>query len=333
LAHSKLIWLLVSLLALTGCSSLRTPKPLLPPPPGPVAAPVPAPILPIAPVTPPPMPPVGPPQVLLDPARVNQGDMVTLRLDRAVPGPVRVQIERLSAQPQTYLFEGRAAALIGFPATATPGIYPVTVSWDGGQWRGEIEVIRKAFTEDRLLVTEEQQAIYYDPRQEVEWRKLFTVRSQSHPVPLWSGPFLVPLEGDLRVTTYFGEIRFVNGVETGRHSGIDFGTPTGTPILAPAHGVIVMAELLIVTGWSIVIDHGMNLFTVYYHLDTITVKEGQSIRPGQLIGTVGSTGFSTGPHLHWTASIGNTPIDPWPLTLRPVLGIPKLVESQPDRPR
>jgi len=324
------LWLLLCALSLVGCSSFRAPKPLLPPPLDPVATPSPAPISPVAPVSPP--PPVVPPQVSLVPQQVNQGDVVTLRLDRAVPGQVRVQVDGLSGQPQTYLLEGRATALIGFPAAITPGIYPVAVSWDGGEWRGEIEVLRKQFTEDRLVVTQEQQAILYDPRQDAQWRKLFAVRSRSHPSPLWSGPFLWPLAGERRVTTYFGEIRFVNGVESGRHSGIDFGTPTGTPILAPAHGIVVMAELLIVTGWSIIIDHGMNLFTVYYHLDALGVQEGERVRAGQVIGTVGSTGFSTGPHLHWTASIGNTAVDPWPLTEGPVLGIPLLIESPIERP-
>lgn len=333
MARPILVWALVSALALVGCSSLRAPKPPVPPhPPGSVVAPEPVPVVPVAPEAPPP-PPLDPPEVSLDPPRVNQGDFVTVRLDRAVPGQVKVQVDGLSGQPQTYLFEGRATALIGFPAAIDPGIYPVTVSWGGGQWQGEIEVLRKQFTEDRLVVTEEQQAIYYDPRQDAEWQKLFSVRSRSHPVPLWSGPFLAPLAGTERVTTYFGEIRFVNGVETGRHSGMDFGTSTGTPIMAPSQGIVVMAEQLIVTGWSIVIDHGMNLFTVYYHCDTIAVREGERVRPGQVIGTVGSTGFSTGPHLHWTASIGNTPVDPRPLTLGPVLGIPSLVESLPERPQ
>lgn len=309
---SRLMTALLLLALLAGCAR-PAPAPQEPAPPAPPA--------PQQAVTPPPPPPPKPPRVEIDPPRVLQGDFATLRLDKPVAGEVKVQVEGLWEQPKFFRHQGRPVAFIGFPAASRVGSYPVTVTWEGGEWTGSIEVLRKQFTEDRLIVTEQQEQVYFDPRSAEEWARVFKLRGESHPEPYWYGPFRPPLEGALKITTYFGEIRFVNGKETGRHSGMDFGAPTGTPILAPARGRVILAEKLIVSGWTVIIDHGQNLFTAYYHCETLAVKPGDMLQTGDVIGTVGSTGFSTGPHLHWTATIGNTPVDPWPLTQAPPLGL------------
>lgn len=271
---------------------------------------------------PPPKLPPTPPQVTLAPAQVNQGDFTVIQLDKRVEGDLRIQVEGLWEQPKFHKLDGRPVALVGFPANAKTGAYPVTVTWQGGQWEGQIEVVKKAFTEDRLEVTQEQENVYNDPRQDAEWKRVFALRSESLPSPQWQGTFHPPLAGDLQITTYFGEIRIVNGKETGRHSGMDFAADTGTPILAPARGKVILAEPLIVSGKTVIIDHGFNLFTAYYHCDGLNVAPGDLVEVGQQIATVGNTGFSTGPHLHWTATIGNTPVDPWPLTQSPLLQAP-----------
>lgn len=258
--------------------------------------------------------PDTPPTVTLEPGKVQQGDFAVLRIDRPIPGEVKLHVEGLSEQPQLYLLDRQPFALIGFPANASIGHYPVALTWDGGSWEGSLEVVYKEFTVDRLEVTEEQEDVYYDPRQAEQWERLYRLRSTSQKEPLWKGPFQKPLAGELMITTYFGEIRVVNGAETGRHSGMDFGAPTGTPILAPARGKVILAEEFIVSGRTIVLDHGLNLFTAYYHCEELNVAAGDWVEAGQQIGLVGSTGFSTGPHLHWTATVGNIPVDPWPLT-------------------
>ncbi|MBP2018788.1 hypothetical protein J2Z79_002203 [Symbiobacterium terraclitae] len=258
--------------------------------------------------------PANPPVVTLEPRQVLRGDFAVLRVDQPLPGEPQLHVGGLSEQPKLFLLDRQPTALIGFPAAAPLGAYPVRLTWDGGEWEGSIEVVYKEFTVDRLEVTEEQEEVYYDPRQAEQWERLYRLRSTSEPEPLWRDVFRPPLDGELRVTTYFGEIRVVNGVETGRHSGMDFGAPTGTPIYAPARGKVILAEEFIVSGRTIVIDHGLNLFTAYYHCEEIHVAPGDWVEAGQRIGLVGSTGFSTGPHLHWTATVGNTPVDPWPLT-------------------
>jgi murein DD-endopeptidase MepM/ murein hydrolase activator NlpD len=328
---------------LAGCSSApRTPAP-------PAAPAEPGPLSPPGPATKPgaaaksgpspstaPVPPSGPtagarpsaggelpatPMMTVTPPQVDQGAVAVLTLEGQVPEPVSVQVEGLWEQPRLYRYRDRWVAFLGFPAAAPPGSYPVQVRWNGGERQGAVVVRQKAFPEDRLVVSPDQEATFYDPRQEDEWRRVFALRSRSLSRPYWTGPFRPPLDGPLEVTTQFGEIRFVNGQETGRHSGMDFGAPTGTPILAPAPGKVILAEKLIVSGWTIIIDHGLSLFTTYYHCDSLAVRPGDWVETGQVIGRVGSTGFSTGPHLHWTATIGNIPVDPWPLTQASPLGV------------
>ncbi|MDF2631280.1 MAG: peptidase family [Symbiobacteriaceae bacterium] len=309
---------LALVLFLAGCSIGGAKSPPTPPPqaatPPPAAEPQPQP-----PQTPVPQPPRQP-KVILDRPQVLQGDTGVLRLDLPVAGEVTIKVQGLDQQPRVFRLDGRPIAFVGFPANARVGTYPISVTWPGGQAETAIEVVYKQFTEDRLTVTAEQEATYYDPRQAEEWARVFALRATGWPAPLWDGPFRKPLEGDLHITTYFGEIRVVNGTETGRHSGMDFGADEGTPIVAPARGRVLMAEKLIVSGHTIILDHGMGLYTAYYHLSAYDVKPGDWVEPGQRIGRVGNTGFSTGPHLHWTATIGNTPVDPWPLTEAAPLG-------------
>ncbi|HWI53483.1 MAG TPA: M23 family metallopeptidase [Symbiobacteriaceae bacterium] len=299
---------------LAGCSN-ATPPP--PPPPQPVAE-APPPVSETKPFVP---APPREPQLLLEPVRVQQGDVAAIRFDLPVEGDVTVRVQGLDEQPRVFRLEGRPIAFAGFPANARVGTYPVTVTWSGGKIESALEVVYKKFTEDRLTVTAEQESTYYDPRQADEWARVFALRSRSWSRPLWDGPFRVPLHGKLDISTYFGQIRFVNGTETGRHSGMDFEADEGTPVLAPARGRVLMTEKLIVSGNTIILDHGLNLYTTYYHLSAYDVKPGDWVEPGQIIGRVGNTGFSLGPHLHWTATIGNTPVDPWPLTESSPLGV------------
>ncbi len=135
-------------------------------------------------------------------------------------------------------------------------------------------------------------------------------RNVSSSEKLWDGNFIMPIEGIL--TTDFAEIRYVNDEKTSsRHSGIDLAASKGTKIKASNTGKVVLTRYMILTGNTIVIDHGFGLFTTYYHLDTMDVKAGDEVKKGDIIGTVGSTGFSTGPHLHFTFSIHNNYVNPY----------------------
>ena len=132
-----------------------------------------------------------------------------------------------------------------------------------------------------------------------------------------------PLKGEWRQTSFFGDRRTYlysgGGSDTSIHQGIDLGARAGTPVFACAPGKVVFADLRIVTGNTIVLEHLPGFFSIYMHLSGMRVAAGDRVAQDQEIGTVGSTGLSTGPHLHWELRIGNVPVNPHYWLERPVL--------------
>ena len=121
-------------------------------------------------------------------------------------------------------------------------------------------------------------------------------------------PILTPVSGP--VSGVFGSRRFFNGKPRNPHSGIDYAANQGTPIHAPAPGTIALIGDFYFNGNTVVINHGGGFVSVMCHLHEVSVKKDQKIGRGEQIGTVGSTGRSTGPHLHWTISLQGTKVDP-----------------------
>lgn len=165
------------------------------------------------------------------------------------------------------------------------------------------------------------QQLTIDPKIEAETRndksaqeikeKIDPLRPVCDDVPYWTGDFIMPVEGG-RVREYdFGKRRHVNGAPTSyRHNGLDIGHDEGVPVMASNNGRVLIADYLIQTGNTIIIEHGFGLKTWYYHMSELNVKTGDMVEKGQIIGKVGSTGFSTGPHLHFSSSINNAYINP-----------------------
>ena len=128
----------------------------------------------------------------------------------------------------------------------------------------------------------------------------------------WTEAFLQPCFA--RISTEFGLYRYTNdNPNPGRHTGIDIAAEENTPVQASNAGRVVRAESIIYTGNTIVIEHGGGLKTYYYHMNALNVKEGDMVERGQIIGTVGSTGYSTGAHLHFEVKIGRNSLSPWEL--------------------
>ena len=125
----------------------------------------------------------------------------------------------------------------------------------------------------------------------------------------WQNSLSLPAAAPINAA--FGTWRSYNGSPFDRyHGGVDFAGAPGTSILAAADGVVVMVERLQIRGVTTVIDHGWGLYTLYAHQEEALVAVGEAVAGGQLIGTVGSTGRSTGPHLHWEVWINGVNVDP-----------------------
>ncbi len=121
---------------------------------------------------------------------------------------------------------------------------------------------------------------------------------------------LYPPLKNLSISTPFGARRIINGKRHSVHWGTDFRAPLGAPVFASLSGKVVLARELYFTGNTVIIDHGLGIHTLYAHLSKILVKEGQFVKAGQVIGKVGSTGRSTGPHLHFGFYVEGVKADP-----------------------
>jgi len=163
-----------------------------------------------------------------------------------------------------------------------------------------------------------------DPAQtaeSAEFAKIFAVRDITSLFA--SGPMVKPLNVVWRETAGFGdERRYLysgGGSDASIHGGIDLGAKEGTEVIACGAGRIVFARLRILTGNTIIIEHLPGLFSIYMHLSAIKVREGDIVDTGDRIGLVGSTGLSTGPHLHWELRVGGISVNPYYWLSRPLL--------------
>jgi murein DD-endopeptidase MepM/ murein hydrolase activator NlpD len=149
-----------------------------------------------------------------------------------------------------------------------------------------------------------------------EAAELARVWTQSAPSRLWGDAFVRPVPQS--ATSSFGSRSIFNGQPRQPHGGTDFLSPTGTPIHAPNSGRVVVARDLYFTGNTVVIDHGLGVFSLLDHLSVIDVHVGDQVAAGQIVGQVGATGRVTGPHLHWAVRIGDARVDP--LAVLAILG-------------
>jgi len=153
-------------------------------------------------------------------------------------------------------------------------------------------------------------------RIDAEARELSDIWAHGEPQRLWSGPFVRPVPDE--ANSAFGTRSVYNGEARSPHSGADFLSPEGRPVKAPNAGRIVLAGARYFTGNTVIVDHGLGLFSLFAHLSEIDVKAGDTVAAGDLVGKVGATGRVTGPHLHWTVRVNGARVDP--LSLLDVLG-------------
>ena len=212
--------------------------------------------------------------------------------------------------------------LVGIDLEAAPGVYPVAIETTTGAAveQTTFKLVVKAHTFPRRTLTVDE-AFVNPPadaleRIQREAAELNTRWAASAPAKLWDGGFVRPVPDP--ANSAFGTRTVLNGQPRSPHGGADFLSPEGRPIKAPNAGRIVLAGQLYYTGNTVVIDHGLGLFSLFAHLSAIDVREGDLVKTGDVIGKVGATGRVTGAHLHWAIRASGARIDP--LSLLSVLG-------------
>jgi murein DD-endopeptidase MepM/ murein hydrolase activator NlpD len=255
------------------------------------------------------------PEISASPAPVVQGQTMFFE----VRGQERLEVAG-SFLGQDLLFveeEQRYWALAGVDALTPPGGYALSLqiteadSGDLITMQETFTVAEGSFTTYNVVVPADRTNLLDPGLVEAEQKKVNAVFAEVSEGRLWKGTFGFPLAGDLRTTAPFGQRRsYGGGPVTSYHTGHDYGADAGTPVLAPITGTVALAEALQVRGNVVILDHGLGLFTGFWHLSRIDVAEGQQVTPGEIIGLVGNTGLSTGPHLHWEMRVLGVPVDP-----------------------
>lgn len=200
-------------------------------------------------------------------------------------------------------------ALMAVGALVEPKGYPLLLVLEGEESLLTLEVAPGGYRRETLVLTPSLEGLLKDPGLKVEREKV--VGACPREGPLTVSRFLKPLEGG-RITSAFGTRRRYGTLFTSYHEGLDFAAPPGTPVRAVAGGVVVLSERLRVRGEAVVLSHGMGLCTGYWHLSERRVRVGERVDGGQVIGLLGSTGLSTGPHLHLEVRLFGIPVDPMP---------------------
>jgi murein DD-endopeptidase MepM/ murein hydrolase activator NlpD len=144
-----------------------------------------------------------------------------------------------------------------------------------------------------------------------EAKQLQTLFESFREERLWRGAFVRPVEGE--ISGAFGLNRIINGKQGSPHTGVDLKAEEGIPILATNSGMVVLVDELFFTGKSVILDHGWGLYSMYFHLSEVSVKKGDRVDTGAMLGRVGSTGRSTGSHLHWGIKLNGARVDPFSL--------------------
>ncbi len=208
--------------------------------------------------------------------------------------------------------------LVSVPVDAALGVATMSVFGPDGQALAgaRFTIADRTFVREdlRLDATLTGLRVDSDPVKTEQAVRYQAILSTVHPEAAYlSGGFVRPV-ASRRQTSMFGMRRrylYADGsVDVTMHSGIDFGCPAGTPVVAAGDGLIVMAEDRIVTGKTVIIEHLPGTYTIYMHLSSIEVPVGTRIGRGELIGAVGMTGLATGPHLHWEFRVMGVACDP-----------------------
>ncbi len=225
--------------------------------------------------------------------------------------------------------------LIGIPCTVPGDEYTLVVEGRNDLYDFFIEkklvVVEKAFVREDIPLNKSMSDLRTteDPRKARESRELLTLLRSFNPDALYTEEkFIDPLPGAL-VSSQFGDRRRYlyadGGMGSAIHFGIDLVKPLGTPVISTAAGKVVMAASRIISGKTVVLEHAPGVYSLYYHLDSIAVEEGEIVEKGETIGTVGVTGLVTGAHLHWEVRFSGVPVSPGYLLEHNVLDKPSII--------
>ncbi len=254
-------------------------------------------------------------EVVISPTDPQLGDTIAVVIRAEQPGanvPPVVTVNGSTQYPAFPLGENRFRALIPTSPLDAPGRVVIQVSGSEETRNLAVGLKNRSFSTQRITLGPNQR----DLGTQHEFDRVAAFKRLVTPERYWRGAMVRPSQG--QISTGYGVRRYYNGVfaQDYYHRGVDYAAATGTPVVAPAAGRIALvgrvADGFELHGNTIGIDHGQGVLSIMIHLSRIDVAEGDLVQPGQVIGGVGSTGASTGPHLHWGLYVHGIAVDPVP---------------------
>ena len=261
--------------------------------------------------------PQAAPAITAQARAIQPGEVVVLTI-RAPEATAAVDVRALGHSWTAYRVDATTwRALVGIDLDTAPKTYPATVTAGDGpsapQATYNLAVKAKSFATRTLTVDD----AFVNPPASVQGRilaeaaRLNAIWSGVSSARLWSDGFIAPVPE--AANSAFGKRSIMNGQAGSPHSGADFPSPPGEAVKAPGAGRVVLAEELYYSGNTVIIDHGLGLYSLLAHLSAIGVNTGDDVTPGHIVGRVGATGRVTGPHLHWSVRLGGARVDPMAL--------------------
>ncbi|HYW20793.1 MAG TPA: M23 family metallopeptidase [Nodularia sp. (in: cyanobacteria)] len=262
--------------------------------------------------------PVDALQAQVTPTNPQLGDTlsVLINIDNPENGSNPTVAVGKNSYPAFAIAPNKYRALIPTTPLDKPGTITLRVFGDNQVQNLAVNLRNRTFPTQRINLPPGSAGV---KATEHELQRVAAFKAMQTPQKHWNGQLLKPNKG--RITTIYGVRRYYNGkfANDYYHRGIDYAGAAGSPVVAPASGTVALvgkvSQGFRVHGNTIGIDHGQGVTTILMHLNSINVKEGDFVKAGQLVGTVGSTGASTGPHLHWGLYVNGQSVDPVPWRL------------------
>jgi murein DD-endopeptidase MepM/ murein hydrolase activator NlpD len=209
---------------------------------------------------------------------------------------------------------GSSWAMIPINALADPGTKPLTLTVGASVWPLLVPIRAGVFEIQDIPAEAADPILSEAAKVNAELARMTQLFAGTSPDG-WTprSRFTPPLAPTVKyeASSPFGSRRTYGSIPgLSVHAGEDFAVAPGTPVIAPAAGTVVLAEPLFVRGKAVVIDHGRGVYSGYWHMQSLNVKAGDQVSPGQVLGMVGSTGLSTGAHLHWEMRVDGVAVDP-----------------------
>lgn len=224
--------------------------------------------------------------------------------------------------------------LLGLDMQDEPGPHELAVDIKSGEQTKHVSmnvlVVKEKFRVEHLKLPKEK--VDLDEKALARWKseqeQVKTALAEDSRFKLWQGGFLEPVGG--KRTGIFGSVRIMNGQARNPHNGEDIGAPMGTDVLATNDGVVRLTVDHIFSGKGVYVDHGLGFYSMYFHLSEVSVKEGDIVKAGQVVGKVGATGRATGPHLHWGVKLNGARVNPYALLELPFKGAIQSAVQAPE---